>query len=397
MPRLIWGAAGERVFEAGADRGVLYLPGVDGVPWSGITSVQESPNGGDPQPYYIDGVKYLNLAVAEEFMATISAFSSPAEFAACDGTVGLHHGLFATQQPRRQFDLSYRTKLGNDLEGLEYGYKIHLVYNALAAPSERSHQTLSDTTTPLVFSWPISTVPVHSPGIKSTAHFVVDSRTTPPGLLRELEDILYGSDEYNSSMPTISELVELFASVGPLARTNYISDPLFTTPYTVWDGNGNTAWSLVDGKMDIFFDQGPVNSWVVTSYDERYWAPEYWSVNDPMSVSYYVENIGATTVLVNVNITDNLVEADGPTVELAPGQAEWVRFENYIITDGLYLKPTLEGSFPDASHILVSQPIVEKASSNGTFFHGGMSDDFGVSYSWEDVENFSRSFMYSWL
>lgn len=207
MTKLIWGAAGERFFEAGVDRGVLYVPGLSGVAWNGLTSVSEAPSGGEPQPYYIDGFKYANIASAEEFNASLEAFSSPDEFAVCDGSVQLAAGLFATQQPRKQFDLSYRTMVGNDLLGLDAGYKIHIVYNALAGSAGRSNGTLTSSFDPIKLSWDISTRPPEAIyGFKPTAHFVIDSRKTPPMVVSMLESILYGSA---STMPRVLPIVEL--------------------------------------------------------------------------------------------------------------------------------------------------------------------------------------------
>lgn len=210
--RLNWGTVNERYFEAGVDRGVLYLPNAAGVPWNGLTAVDESPSGGEPRPYYLDGIKYLNLASAEEFEATIEAISSPREFGVCDGTVSIQNGLMLTQQPRSQFGLSYRTLVGNDVDGTDHAYKIHVVYNALAAPGQRSHATLTDTPEPTALSWDISTTPPRVPGYRPTAHMVIDSRTTPEALLAEVEDILYGSDTSISSLPTAVELVALFTA-----------------------------------------------------------------------------------------------------------------------------------------------------------------------------------------
>lgn len=215
MPRINWGTVGERYFEAGTDRGVLYLKAVGsvfppGIPWNGLISVSEAPTGGEPKPYYVDGFKYLNVASAEEFEATIEAFSAPDEFGQCDGTTSIMNGLFVTQQPRVVFGLSYRTKIGNDVDGVDHGYKIHLVYNALAAPSDRGNTTLSDSTSPMTLSWTISTTPVEVPGIKPTAHMVVDSRKTPPDLLTQLEDILYGGTFAPGRLIPQGELISLF-------------------------------------------------------------------------------------------------------------------------------------------------------------------------------------------
>ena len=210
MTRLSWGAHGERYFETGTDRGVLYLPGANGVPWNGLTAVSESPEGGEPRPYYADGYKYLNVAAAEEFKATLSAFTSPHEFGQCDGTIGIHNGLFATQQPRKPFNLSYRTMVGNDIQGADHGYKIHLVYNALAAPSTRENKSMGDSVSPTALSWDITTTPPRMDGLKPTAHMVIDSRLTPTDLLTEVEDILYGSETLSSSLLSVDALIALF-------------------------------------------------------------------------------------------------------------------------------------------------------------------------------------------
>lgn len=228
MTRIAWGTAGERYFEAGADQGVLYVNGV-GVPWNGLTGVSEDPDGGDPQPYYVDGYKYLNLAAAEEFKATISAFSSPSEFGQCDGTVAIHNGLFATQQPRKSFDMSYRTKVGNDISGIDFGYKLHLVYNALAAPSTRENSTTGDKADPLGLSWGITTTPPLMTGMKPTAHLVIDSRVTPPNLMNAIEDIIYGNASADPRMPDQDELITLFNDDGPLLYTNLMTNPSFET------------------------------------------------------------------------------------------------------------------------------------------------------------------------
>ena len=211
MSRLTWGAIGERFYEMGVDHGVLYLANQIGVAWTGLTSVEEAPSGGEPKPYYIDGIKFLNIAAAEEFEATLNALFSPPEFAVCDGISAVQNGLFATQQPRVSFGLSYRTRLGNDVDGADHAYKIHLVYNALAAPSDRPNKTLGDSVDPTIFSWGITTLPPSVTGLKPTAHFVIDSRSTDPIKLSNVEDILYGSDVVSASLPTPDELIAIFA------------------------------------------------------------------------------------------------------------------------------------------------------------------------------------------
>lgn len=209
MAKLVWGDTGSRRFETGVDRGVLYTSD-GGVPWNGLTSVKEKPTGGEPQPYYQDGIKYLELASSEEFEATIEAYSSPPEFDACDGTVGIFAGLFITQQPRKQFGFSYRSMIGNDVDGQSHGYKIHLVYNALARPTSRSNDTLSDTVSPMSLSWDISCVPPAFSGYKPTAHYVIDSTQTNKIVLSYIEAVLYGNDNFNARLPDPSELVTMF-------------------------------------------------------------------------------------------------------------------------------------------------------------------------------------------
>lgn len=213
MSRIAWNALGERYFETGVDRGVLYTSDSEGVPWTGLISVSENPNGGEAKPYYIDGFKYLQISSAEEFEATIEAFYAPKEFGACDGTAQIHNGLFATQQPRKAFGLSYRTKIGNDLDGQDHAYKIHLVYNALAAPATRDHKTIGQSVDPSAFSWDVTTMPPSLTGHKPTAHMVIDSLLADPAILTQVEDILYGSESEAPRLPTPDEMVTLFAPI----------------------------------------------------------------------------------------------------------------------------------------------------------------------------------------
>ncbi len=210
MPRIAWDEVGQRYYEAGVDRGVLYVADLPGVSWNGLTSVSETPSGGEERSYYLDGIKHLSSSAAEEFVATIEAFTYPPEFEACDGSEEIFDGLFATQRPRKSFGLSYRTKIGNDVDGLEHGYKIHLVYNALAAPTNRGNSTIGDAIEPENFSWSISTRPITIPGYKPSSHFVIDSRRVDPLVLTDLENILYGSDVTTAHLPTQEELFNIF-------------------------------------------------------------------------------------------------------------------------------------------------------------------------------------------
>lgn len=210
MTRLKWNAIGERTFEAGIDRGVLYVDGSDGAPWNGLVAVSESPSGGEVTPYYADGVKYLNHVSNEEFEAVVEAYTYPEEFAVCDGTVSVSNGLFATHQRKKSFGLAYRTKLGNDVKGADHGYKIHLVYDATAFPTERQYSSLGDTVDPTNFSWRIVTKAPEISGVVPTAHFVIDSNDVPSDLLTQVEDILYGSETAAPRLPSVSELFFLF-------------------------------------------------------------------------------------------------------------------------------------------------------------------------------------------
>lgn len=210
--KLSWNSAGERFYETGSDRGVLYLPGTVGVAWNGLISVTERSAGAEPRPYYIDGFKYANLASAEEFEMSIEAFSAPYEFGECVGVTALHAGLFVTQQSRKAFGFTYRTRVGNDLQGVDHGYKLHIVYNALAGPSDNQSQTISNSPEPTVFSWDITSSPKIIPGAKPSAHLVIDSRIANQWTLRAIERLLYGTDTDNPYLPTPEEIIDLFVN-----------------------------------------------------------------------------------------------------------------------------------------------------------------------------------------
>ena len=210
MPRISWGDTGARFYEIGVDRGVLYPPTGPGVAWNGLTAVNESPSGGEERSFYLDGVMYLQIPAAEEFEGTVEAFTYPDEFAQCDGSAQPFSGLFVTRQPRRPFGLSYRTYVGNDSGGMENAYKIHIIYNALAAPSNRGNATVGDSMNPSNFSWNIKTKPAVVPGYKNTAHLVIRSDTATPRALSTLEDMLYGTPDEAARLPTPAEILNLF-------------------------------------------------------------------------------------------------------------------------------------------------------------------------------------------
>lgn len=220
MAKLAWDAQGERTYETGVDRGVLYVQNfgggyADGVPWNGLTAVSESPSGAEATPLYADNIKYLNLISAEEFGASIEAFTYPEQFGVCDGTAAPAPGITVGQQRRTPFGLSYRTLVGNDVDGSDHGYKIHLVYGAQAAPSERAYATVNDSPEAITFSWEVTTTPVEVPGLKPSAQLTIDSTKVDSDTLKQLEDILYGSENKEASLPTPTEILALFAGTIP--------------------------------------------------------------------------------------------------------------------------------------------------------------------------------------
>lgn len=264
MTKLLWGKVGDRYFESGVDRGVLFINSL-GVAWNGLKSVRESAQGGSPKAFYIDGVKYLNISEAEEFQATIDAFSAPDEFSVCDGSKTLYAGLSATHQPRKTFGLSYRTKIGNDISGLDLGYKIHIVYNALAGPSSRDRTSLGGSTDPISLSWPITTTPPIVEKIRPTAHFIIDSRTSRGLHLDLIENILYGTDLTNPRLPLAVELVDIFShssieiidngnltftAIGSSNDVSMIDADTFRLSHPAVTDNGDGTFSMETGVTD---------------------------------------------------------------------------------------------------------------------------------------------------
>ena len=217
MPVLVWDQVGERTYETGVDHGVLYIPdaaGVyaEGVAWNGLTTVTESPTGAESNAQYADNIKYLNLISAEEFGATLEAFTYPDEFAQFDGLGVPEDGVVVGQQPRKPFGLSYRTRLGNDVEGDSYGYKLHLVYGAVASPSEKAYNTINDSPEAITFSWAISTTPAPVTGMSPTSLLVIDSSVVDPAKLVLLETELYGDATLGvANLPTPDEVIALLA------------------------------------------------------------------------------------------------------------------------------------------------------------------------------------------
>jgi len=245
MTRLGWDQTGERFFEAGADRAVLFLSGISGVPWNGLVGFSHNQSGGESSPRYLDGVKISNRTTPEEFEGSLEAYTYPTEFENCDGTARADNGLRITKQRRKPFNMVYRTKIGDDIEGVDAGYKIHFLYNLTAEPSDRPYKTLSDQTDPLTFNWKITSRGVAVPGFRPTARFYVDTRDIPSGLLQDIEDTIYGTDTTDSSLPTPGELFFLFDSY---SDTVYDAGSPLTPVFVTYDAG--TPTTAIDQTID---------------------------------------------------------------------------------------------------------------------------------------------------
>lgn len=260
MTKVQWDQTGERLYETGVDHGVLYLQDPSGAyssgyPWNGLTTVTESPDGAEATPQYADNMKYLNLVSAENLNGTIEAFTYPKQFGLCDGTAQPQPGVNVGQQSRKTFGLSYRTKLGNDLEADDYGYKLHLIWGALAAPSEKAYATINDSPEPITFSWEFSTSPVPVTGLKPTSIITIDSTEVGATALAALEDLLYGTSGTDPRLPTPDEVIALFAGAITVAtataptfdaETNVITIPTVAGVKYV---NNETGATLTSGAQ----------------------------------------------------------------------------------------------------------------------------------------------------
>ena len=225
MSKIVWDKTGERTYETGVKNGVLYPQGTDGkypkgYAWNGLTAVNEKPSGAEPTPLYADDIKYLNLLSTETYAATIEAYTYPEEFEECDGSASLADGVTVGQQKRKQFGLAYKTVLGNDVDGNSHGYKLHLIYGGLAAPSEKNYATINDSPEVITFSWEVSTTPVSVANLEPTASVTIDSTKADASKLAKLEEILYGkdpttpegSDGVEPRLPLPDEIATIFAA-----------------------------------------------------------------------------------------------------------------------------------------------------------------------------------------
>ena len=218
MSKIVWDAIGEHTFETGVRNGVLYLKDAEGaystgVAWNGLTSVSESPEGAEATDLYADDIKYLTLMSAENFKATIEAYTYPVEFEECDGSATIAKGVVIGQQSRKPFGLCYRTAIGNDTDGNEHGYKLHIVYGCQASPSEKQYSTINDSPEAITFSWEVNTTPVNVTGKKPTATLIIDSTKADKAKLTALEAILYGSESTEPRLPLPDEIATLMTTV----------------------------------------------------------------------------------------------------------------------------------------------------------------------------------------
>lgn len=219
MSKIVWDQTGERLYETGVKRGVLYVQDSGGtypkgVAWNGLTAVTESPSGAEATPLYADDIKYLNLISTEELGGTIEAYTYPDEFAECDGSASIATGVYIGQQSRKTFGMCYTTTVGNDVDSNAHGYKLHLIYGALASPSEKAYSTINDSPEAITFSWEFSTTPVNVTGFKPTANIVIDSTKATPEKLAALEKILYGDTDVEPRLPLPNEVAQVMSAGG---------------------------------------------------------------------------------------------------------------------------------------------------------------------------------------
>ena len=271
MSRLVWDKVGERIYETGVDRMVLYLYDTETkkfknpVAWNGITAFNESPSGAEPTALWADNIKYLNLMSAEEYGATLEAYTYPDEFEECDGSKELAPGVMIGQQSRKLFALCYRTLIGNDTEGTDLGYKLHIVYNCLASPSERGHATVNDSPEAANPSWEISTTPVEATGSKPTATVVIDSTKVDAETLAAFEDLLYGTANTDGTLPFPDEIAAFFGGASGVSielnrhSLNLVEGDTYTLVPTVTPAGETVTWST--GSSSV----ATVSSGVVTA------------------------------------------------------------------------------------------------------------------------------------
>jgi hypothetical protein len=294
--RIDWDQPGDRQFEAGVDRAVLYVGDAAGVPWNGIVSINENPSGGAATPYYFDGEKYLNLSAPEEYQATLTAFTYPDAFGVCDGSAAVTDGLFILYQPRQPFSLSYRTKIGNDLSP-DFSYKIHIVYNALAAPSQRSNQSLSATSNISDFAWLLTSTPNEFSGYKPSSHVVIDTRYIHSGAVALLEAILYGDSTHDARIPTLMELRDIMIGDSDIIVVD----------------NGDGTFDALGPDENVALFTGVAQSWVLWfAANENGYDDVSYAITPPVGYTSQITN-GAQTLFPTAMLADNESASTGAT------------------------------------------------------------------------------------
>lgn len=397
MTRLTWNASGERYFETGVDRGVLYPPSGVGVPWNGLVSVNEKPSGGTVKPYYQDGQKYFSYSDFEEFAATIEAYTYPEEFELCDGTIvttnqvtGFATGLRITGQPRLPFGLSYRTRVGNDRLGADFGYKIHLVYNAMVSPAQKNYQTQGSSVDPTNFSWDITTTPTFVPNGRETSHVVIDTRLMTPENVAYIEDILYGTDGVNPRLPSFIELFTLFSGPPPVKYTNYHVNPMIqnlngcsaasgqsTLSYVSNAAGGAARWTIEStGAIGIYLgieaaQPGVDYRLVISARANR-------PLDGFMRLASNTGNGPNVIIDTEWNLFDAIITADGSS---STG-------DGFVLSSGA---GHAAGDWIEVNSVLCVEP-----NYTGEVFSGSTPDTPLIDYRWLGSTNNSRSVLATW-
>jgi hypothetical protein len=258
---LVWDKSGEKTYEVGVERGVLYLEDGRGIVWNGLRGMEESYDR-EVTPFYLDGVKYLQRMTAGDFSGRLRAFTYPEEFDSLVGAEPVGEGMIYYGQPPKKFHLSYRTLVGNDLEGTKHGYKLHILYNLMAVADPKTFNTLEETLTPVEFGWTVTGTPVVVDGYRPTVHISIDSRNVHPGVLSTVEDILYGSAVTNPRLPPLEEVTDLLAQYGS---------------FVVVD-NGDGTWTGID-LADQFITMNSDTQFTVNNVDATYSDPDTYQVS----------------------------------------------------------------------------------------------------------------------
>ena len=312
MSKIVWDKTGERLYETGVENGVLY-PMQDngkytlGVAWNGLISVTESPSGAEASPIYADNIKYLNLISTEEFGATIEAYTYPDEFALCDGSAQLGEGVSIGQQKRKTFGLLYKTSIGNDVDGADHGYKLHLIYGALAAPSEKAYSTINDSPEAITFSWELTTTPVQVSGFKPTASLTIDSTKVDKSKLTLIENILYGTESTTARLPLPDEIKTILSEAAP-------------KPITVESVPADEAGSVsVSDNITLTFNNKIASENVVLVTSAGVVVPinkSFDSTGKVLTIDPVSELSGSTSYLLNIiGVVDTYNQTLEPTVK----------------------------------------------------------------------------------